>query len=80
MAHTHRYYHHPWNSAAYSGVYNSLPQYMLGDAVLVAPPYTQLSNAAQPATSPAKPYPVWLPTEFEWHPMFNNSGEMRALF
>jgi alpha-glucosidase (family GH31 glycosyl hydrolase) len=66
------YYDYPSNENAYSGHYNSLPQYMLGDSILVAPPYTELQISTN-LTSNAKPYGIWLPTDVAWVPLFNTS-------
>lgn len=59
------YYEFPWSWQAYSGTYNSLPQYMLGESVLIAPPHTQLSDPGN-LTSRAQPYAIWIPSENEW--------------
>ena len=70
------YYDYPRNTNAYAGEYNSLPQYMLGDNILVAPPYTMLEDSRNPTTSSAKAYSVWLPTDVEWIKLFNTSVDV----
>jgi len=73
------YYDYPRNKYAYSGHYNSLPQYMLGDNVLVAPVYTKLIDPANPGKSVSKPYLIWLPPDVEWIKLFNTSVDPIAI-